>query len=276
MGKGGDSTDDNHAGPSTSGGSDLLQLPRFQPFLDNNFNVAEFTSKVLGGSHTTASAQSEQLRDGVHQLESALSDEVVARNKELLHHVRRMLDAENSVRDVVLSVESLQSAVRRIRAEVVGPYEQIKHKTQQLRNIHATVDILRHVIHRLKLAQKLRAQLAVPAAQLDLAKAAKLITDIRHVDAEVDLSAIEAVAADAEFLESARKSVQEQAEVGTNKGVGRDCMAWTHSTRCTPCYHPNTFLPCLGGVHARITSNERCLGCAFRSAALGWAVGAAH
>eukprot|EP00198_Chlamydomonas_reinhardtii_P007786 XP_001697123.1 component of oligomeric golgi complex 5 [Chlamydomonas reinhardtii] len=219
MGKGGDSTDDNHAGPSTSGGSDLLQLPRFQPFLDNNFNVAEFTSKVLGGSHTTASAQSEQLRDGVHQLESALSDEVVARNKELLHHVRRMLDAENSVRDVVLSVESLQSAVRRIRAEVVGPYEQIKHKTQQLRNIHATVDILRHVIHRLKLAQKLRAQLAVPAAQLDLAKAAKLITDIRHVDAEVDLSAIEAVAADAEFLESARKSVQEQAEAALVEGV---------------------------------------------------------
>ncbi|KAG2437843.1 hypothetical protein HXX76_005461 [Chlamydomonas incerta] len=219
MGKGGDSTDDNTAGPSTSGGSDVLQLPRFQPFLDNNFNVAEFTSKVLGGSHTTASAQSEQLRDGVHQLESALSDEVVARNKELLHHVRRMLDAENSVRDVVLSVESLQSAVRRIRAEVVGPYEQIKHKTQQLRNIHATVDILRHVIHRLKLAQKLRAQLAVPAAQLDLAKAAKLITDIRHVDAEADLSAIEAVAADAEFLESARKSVQEQAEAALVEGV---------------------------------------------------------
>jgi hypothetical protein len=114
----------------------------------------------------------------------------------------------------VLSVESLQSAVRRIRAEVVGPYEQIKHKTQQLRNIHATVDILRHVIHRLKLAQKLRAQLAVPAAQLDLAKAAKLITDIKAVDAEADLSGIDAVAADAEWLESARKSVQEQAEVG--------------------------------------------------------------
>ncbi|GLC41103.1 hypothetical protein PLESTM_001156100 [Pleodorina starrii] len=219
MGKGGDSTDaDQHPGTS-SNAEDLLNLPRFAPFLPDNFNVAEFTSKVLGGSHTTASAQSEQLRDGVHQLETALSDEVVARNKELLNHVRRMLDAENSVRDVVLSVESLQSAVRRIRAEVVGPYEQIKHKTQQLRNIHATVDILRHVIHRLKLAQKLRAQLAVPAAQVDLAKAAKLITDIRAVDAEVDLSRIDAVAADAEFLESARKSVQEQAEAALIEGV---------------------------------------------------------
>ncbi|EFJ53077.1 component of oligomeric golgi complex 5 [Volvox carteri f. nagariensis] len=219
MGKRGESTDaEQHVG-ANSNGEDLLNLPRFAPFLSDNFNVAEFTSKVLGGSHTTASAQSEQLRDGVHQLEFTLSDEVVARNKELLNHVRRMLDAENSVRDLVLSVESLQSAVRRIRAEVVGPYEQIKHKTQQLRNIHATVDILRHVIHRLKLAQKLRAQLAVPAAQVDLAKAAKLITDIRAVDAEVDLSGIDAVAADAEFLESARKSVQEQAEAALTEGV---------------------------------------------------------
>ncbi|GLI63871.1 hypothetical protein VaNZ11_006987 [Volvox africanus] len=219
MGKGGESTDTDQHSVSNSIGEDLLHLSRFAPFLQTNFNVSEFTSKVLGGLHTTASAQSDQLRDGVHQLETALSGEVVTRNKELLGHVRRMLDAENSVRDVVLSVESLQSAVRRIRAEVAGPYEQIKHKTQQLRNIHATVDILRHVIHRLKLAQKLRAQLAVPAAQLDLAKAAKLITDIRAVDAEADLSGIDAVAADAEFLESARKSVHEQAEGALIEGV---------------------------------------------------------
>ncbi|PNH03954.1 Conserved oligomeric Golgi complex subunit 5 [Tetrabaena socialis] len=207
MGKGGDSTDAEQQASGSSPG-DLLEEARFAPFQGDNFNVAEFTSKVLGGSHITASAQSDQLRDGVQTLETALSAEVVARNKELLQHVRRMLDAENSVRDVVLSVDSLQSAVRRIRAEVVGPYEQIKHKTLQLRNIHATVDTLRHVIHRLKLAQKLRAQLAV-----DLAKAAKLITDIRHVDAEVDLSSIEAVAVDADFVEAARKSVHEQAEL---------------------------------------------------------------
>lgn len=214
MGKGGEVSDTNQHVGINNGVENLLDLPRFAPFLSTSFNVAEFTSKVLGGSHTTASAQSEQLQDGVHQLETALSDEVVARNKELLNHVRRMLEAENSVRDVLLSVDCLQSAVRRIRAEVVGPYEQIKQKTLQLHNIHATVDILRHVIHRLKLAQKLRAQLTAPAAQVDLAKAAKLITDIRAVDAEVDLSDIEAVASDSEFLDSARKSVQEQAEVG--------------------------------------------------------------
>ncbi len=168
--------------------------------------------------------QSEQLLDGVHQLETALSDEVVTRTKELLNLIRRPLEAEKSVRDVVLSVESLQSSVRRIRAEVVGPYEQIKHKTQQLRNIQSTVYILRHVIHRVKLAQKLRDQLAVPAAQLDLAKAATLITDIKAVDSEADLSGIDAVAADAEWLESTRKSVQEQAEVRELRLLGVRCV----------------------------------------------------
>lgn len=212
MGKGGESTDDVEAGADAASAS-VLADPRFQPFQQENFNVAEFTSRVLAGSQTTAAAQSDQLRDGVRLLESELSQEVVQRNRELLSHVRRMLEAETSVRDVVLSVESLQSAVRRIRAEVAGPYDAIKHRTQQLRNIHATVDLLRHVIHRLRLAQKLRAQMEAPAAQQDLAKAAKLVTDIRAVDAEVDLSAVKAVAADAGFLEASHKAVQEQAMV---------------------------------------------------------------
>ena len=233
MGKGGDSADEaEQQTPS------VLADARFAPFQQQNFNVAEFTSRVLAGSHTTAAAQSDQLRDGVRLLEAELSTEVVGRNRELLTNVRRMLEAETSVRDVVLSVESLQAAVRRIRAEVAGPYEQIKHRTAQLRNIHGTVDLLRHVIHRLKLAQKLRAQMEAPAGQQDLAKAAKLITDIRAVDAEVDLSGVEAVAADAGFLESAHKAVQEQAMV----------RAGLHRRACT------AICPC--GTHASIRSSH--------------------
>jgi hypothetical protein len=169
----------SEAGPASQSPPQLLD--RFSAFLADDFNVAAFTSNALGSASTTASAQSEELRNGVQLLDAAIAGEVVTHDRELLHHLRRMLDAENSVRDVVLSVDALQSAVRRIRAEVVGPYDLIKQRTQQLRNVHTTVEMLRHVIHRLKLAQKLRSQLAVPPAQLDLAKAAKLITDIRQV-----------------------------------------------------------------------------------------------
>lgn len=200
-------------GSKASEDTPVLESPIFLPFQQENFNVAEFTSRVLAGSQTTAQAQSEQLREGVRLLDSELAAQVTSRSKELLQNVRRMLDAENSLSDVVLSVETLQSAVRRIRAEISGPYEHIKSRTQQLRNLHSTVSILRHLIHRIKLAQKLRAQMAAPPGQLDLAKAAKLLTDIRAVDMEVDLQGIDAVETDAAFLAEASKAIQEQAEV---------------------------------------------------------------
>ena len=204
---------DVSAAPDVAPALSVLQDPRFLPFQSENFNVAEFTSRVLAGSQITAQAQSEQLREGVHVLEGELAGEVVGRNAELLTNVRCMLDTESSLQDVVLSVDSLQSAVRRIRAEIAGPYDLVRTKTRQLHNLHGSVEMLRHLIHRLKLAQKLRAQLAAPAASLDLAKAAKLITDVRAVDVEVDLSGIEAVAADEAFLAQAATSIRQQAEV---------------------------------------------------------------
>jgi hypothetical protein len=164
----------------------VLDDPTYAPFREQGFNVADFTSRVLAGSHTTAQAQSEQLREGLVVLESELAREVTGRHGELLGNVRRMLDAERSLGDVLLSVESLQNAIRRIRAEVTTPYEHISARTRQLRALHATVDLLRHLTHRLKLTAKLRTQISgVAPNALDLPKTAKLITDIATVDEEV-------------------------------------------------------------------------------------------
>ena len=67
---------------------------------------------------------------------------------------------------------------------------------------------------------KLRAQLSTPvvgSGGLDLAKAAKLIADIRAVDAEGDLTGIDVVVADEVFLQESVAMVRQQAEV---------CTAW--------------------------------------------------
>ena len=95
--------------------SSVQEDVRFAPFLEDDFDVAEFTSRVLGGSHTTAQSQSEQLAEGVRVLDHSLAAEVTARSAELLGNVKRMGQAESSLQDVVLSVGTLQSAVHRIR-----------------------------------------------------------------------------------------------------------------------------------------------------------------
>jgi hypothetical protein len=110
MGKGGESGD--------QGAEKVLDDPRFSPFLNDCFNVADFTSRVLAGSHTTAQAQAEQLRSGILLIQEAIGTEVTSRSTELLSNVRRLGIAEKSLQDVSLSVGSLQSAVQRIRGDI--------------------------------------------------------------------------------------------------------------------------------------------------------------
>lgn len=57
---------------------------------------------------------------------------------------------------MALSVESLHGAMQRVRAEVLQPYATIRTQTAQMGNLHATTDMLRHVLHRLKLIAKLK------------------------------------------------------------------------------------------------------------------------
>jgi hypothetical protein len=55
-----------------------------------------------------------------------------------------------------LAVESLTAALRRVRGEVAAPHAALRAQALQLRNLHATLDLLRHLLHRLKLVAKLR------------------------------------------------------------------------------------------------------------------------
>lgn len=117
-----------HAKQQQAATAAVLAQPSLQPFLQQDFNAAEFTSHVLAASRTSAQAQAEQLKQGVRQLEQALSTHVISNHHELLQHARRLADTEHSLQDVVLSVSSLQASVKRIRADMEGPYGQVRRK----------------------------------------------------------------------------------------------------------------------------------------------------
>jgi len=75
------------------------------------------------------------------------------------------------------------------------------------------VEILRHVIQRLKLVAKLKQQIDTKSGGYqDLAKAAKLLADIDNIGSEADLAGLDVVEADSEFLHSTWRDVQGQAE----------------------------------------------------------------
>lgn len=199
--------------------SSALQDPRYEPFREPDFNAGKFTSDVLSGSRTTAQAASEELKAGVKHLEQELSGHIVSKHKDLLQHARKLSSTERSLQDIRLSVDTLLSVVKRIQTEVTGPYEQVSLKTRQLQNLHSTVQLLRHLLLRVKLTSKLRTQLSVPPESLDLAKAAKMLNDICVIGSEVDFRGIDVAQQDEEFLVNAGKSIRGQAEAILQDGI---------------------------------------------------------
>ena len=116
---------------ASSATADAL-LQQYASFLDDDFNAAEFTSRVLARSRAGAQAKAEELRQGVRQLEHSLAQHVAAHHRDLLQHACKLADTDYALQDVVLSVGSLQASVRRMRAEVEAPYAQVRgHALQQ-------------------------------------------------------------------------------------------------------------------------------------------------
>lgn len=195
------------------GDSSCLSDPRFLPFREENFNAADFTGRILAGSQTTAQAKSEELQESVRIVDQELSFHIVSRHKDLLQHSKNLNDADHALQDVFMSVDSLKAAVRRVRAEIAVPYEQISSRTVQLRNLHAAINLIRSLTYRVKLVQKLKTQMDSQPSTIDLAKAAKLVTDIHSVDQEADFTGIEVVVFHNQYVQEAATSIREQAQV---------------------------------------------------------------
>ena len=207
MGKGGEPSD-----PVDS--SSLHADAAFSPFLRDDFDATDFASNALAGSHTTAQAQTRRLQDRIQGLQVSLRQEVLYRHPEVLQQAAQLRDTEAAMQGISLAVDTMQSALQRAKALIMDPYEQLQLKTQQLRNLHHTVELLRHLIQRLKLVAKLKQQVDVKSVGYsDLAKAAKLLADIEAISSESDLAGIDAVEADREFLQSTWQDVQGKAEV---------------------------------------------------------------
>ena len=207
MGKGGE--------PSDPIGSGTLHAdPAYAPFLEDNFDATDFASNALAGSHTTAQAQTHSLQDRIQGLHLSLREEVLHRRPEVLQQAAQLRDTEAAMQGVSLAVDTMQSALQRAKALIMEPYEQLQLKTQQLRNLHGTVELLRHLIQRLKLVAKLKQLIDVKSGGFtDLAKAAKLLADIETISIEGNLAGIDAVEVDNEFLQNTRQDVQGNAQV---------------------------------------------------------------
>lgn len=169
----------------------ILSDARFLPFRSDDFNATAFASRALSGAHASAQASTQELRSGIRVLDGEIRREVTRRQADLMALVQSLSSTEGGVREVESSVAALRSTVEEMRGALLEPCGAIRTKTAQLKNLRDTVELLRHVNHRLKLTAKLRSQLEGEGAGVgDLALAGKLLTEVESVGGQASRSGI--------------------------------------------------------------------------------------
>ena len=219
MGQGGQSFSD----VERSGKLEIKEDPTFAPFLAGSFDASSFASNALSNTQTTPTAQIDRLQQGIALLDHHLRRVVLEHREGLLRHAAKAEDIDGSVQRIGLSIKSLQSIVARIRADVVAPCQDAELKTVQLRNLQATVDLLRHITHRMKVVQRLRAEMESIQRKegdiLEVGKAARLLSDVAALEAEADLTGIDVLREDDEFVREARPKVRRMIDDTLRRGL---------------------------------------------------------
>ncbi|XP_053572548.1 conserved oligomeric Golgi complex subunit 5 isoform X2 [Bombina bombina] len=114
-------------------------------------------------------------------------------------------------------IGALQSAIDRIRAKIVDPYNKIVSRTAQLARLQSACDLLRRIIRILYLSKRLQGQLQ--GGSREITKAAQSLNELDYLSQGMDLSGIEVIENDLLFIARARLEVENQAKRLLEQGV---------------------------------------------------------
>ncbi|KAH9290341.1 hypothetical protein KI387_034458 [Taxus chinensis] len=191
---------------------EFRQDPILSKFLSENFNSTKFASEAL--SSGSAASCADKLEEGIRLLEKQLRNEVYLRHDELLQQLSSLKDAEGVLTVVKSGVSGLQANVTRVRSEIAEPYKHIKVKSQQLKNLHETVELLQSIVRVLRQVKRLRELMdggGGGALKQDLTKAAQLYYEVESLRKEADLAGIEVVDEEIPWLVEAGRRLRSEA-----------------------------------------------------------------
>ncbi|KAH3880912.1 hypothetical protein DPMN_004834, partial [Dreissena polymorpha] len=142
---------------------------------------------------------------------------IVAHHEDLLSQATGVETLEGMLQMMQTRIQSLLSAMDRIRSKVTEPYTKILSRTVQLRNLQETCDLLRRIIRILYLSKRLHGQLQGGAREIT--KAAQSLNELDYICEGVDLSGIEVIEQDRRFVKQARQEVETQAQKMLEQGM---------------------------------------------------------
>ncbi|XP_076469307.1 conserved oligomeric Golgi complex subunit 5-like [Babylonia areolata] len=187
----------------------------FKQFLSEDFDVKDHANKVIQGM--AIAEQLGKLAEGISLLDKEIHTQIVSHHEDLLSQATSVETLEGVLQMMQTRIQSLLSAMDRIRAKVSEPYTKILARTTQLRHLHETCDLLRRIIRIMYLTKRLRTQLQGGAREIT--KAAQSLNELDYVCEGVDLSGVEVIEADRRFIKQAHKDVESQAQKMLEQGM---------------------------------------------------------
>eukprot|EP00038_Savillea_parva_P031824 m.90780 g.90780 ORF g.90780 m.90780 type:complete len:789 (+) comp9879_c0_seq1:321-2687(+) len=180
----------------------------YSSFFEEAFDPSRFANAIIQGSSIAASL--EQLSTGIGRLESELHTQVAARHGDLLQQATGIQHLEDVLKMISNRVASLAGSLERMQEKVQKPYTKIVARTTQLSRLQAACELLRRTLRYVHFLRRLQGQLR--GGNREIAKAAHTLTELDSLTEGIDLTGIDVVDAEADWIANARLQVRESAE----------------------------------------------------------------
>ncbi|XP_020284028.1 conserved oligomeric Golgi complex subunit 5 [Pseudomyrmex gracilis] len=177
-------------------------------------------SKKTGvGQLLSVAQQLNKLGQAIEVLNAELQKQVLANHENLLSQAVWVEKLEGVLFIMQSHIQSLLSAVERLRGKIIEPFNRIEMQTIVLARLHETSDLLRRVARMQHLSKRLNSQMNSITQGPDIVKAANSLHELEQLMADTDLNGLDIVADDQQAIKAQRATVQRIATHTLTQGL---------------------------------------------------------
>nr|XP_012235573.1 PREDICTED: conserved oligomeric Golgi complex subunit 5 [Linepithema humile] len=163
--------------------------------------------------------QLNKLGQAIEVLNAELQRQVLANHEDLLSQATWVEKLEGVLFIMQSHIQSLLSAVERLRSKIIDPFNRIEMQTIVLSRLHETSDLLRRVARMQHLSKRLNSQMNSITQGPDIVKAANSLHELEQLMADTDLNGLDVIADDQQAVKAQRATVQRIATHTLTQGL---------------------------------------------------------
>ncbi|XP_012536176.1 conserved oligomeric Golgi complex subunit 5 isoform X1 [Monomorium pharaonis] len=163
--------------------------------------------------------QLNKLGQAIEVLNAELQRQVLVNYEDLLSQATWVEKLEGVLFIMQSHIQSLLSAVERLRGKIIDPFNRIEMQTIVLARLHETSDLLRRVSRMQHLSKRLNSQMSSITQGPDIVKAANSLHELEQLMADTDLNGLDVIADDQQAMKTQRATVQRIATHTLTQGL---------------------------------------------------------